>query len=337
MRTKNFAKQIEKHWSTHRQEIEMVWYLLPASNALKTSVTAADLQNQIADYLLMTPFHPEAGRRVGEQLAQAFELSLEKLGYLQRLLAEQLFLGLDEAQTAWLAQRLPLFWAEMTVGYSNKLHKMYVSKEVVLEKMLSTSQQDAEQERHFEALFNDTYSPVVIHENGRIIAINKAVTQVYGYLASDLIGQTIQVLVHAMAPSSEQSNILKNMSVGHHHKYQTSCIHKNGSEIAMEVTASPIIYNGRRMRMIVLRPLTAVGKSLPDVEEANLSPRQQQVLHYLALGLADKEIAATLQITVSTVKHHKQKIFKKLKVSNRSEAVVWAWQKSNLFSALSSE
>lgn len=105
----------------------------------------------------------------------------------------------------------------------------------------------------------------------------------------------------------------------------------------MEVTASPIMYNGRRVRMIVLKPLTALGKPTPDQKDVTLSPRQQQVLHYLALGLADKEIAATLQVTVSTVRHHKQALFKKLQVTNRSEAVIWAWQKTNLFTALSSE
>lgn len=333
----NIAEQIRTLWAEHQGEIGLVWYLLPASSGTKTAVTAPDLQAQIIDYLLMSPFKAEAGRLVGEQLAQAFALSLEKLGYLQRLLAEQLFIGLNEQQTAWLAQRLPLFWSEMIVGYSSKLRTMYTLEEAVPEKMLTSLQQDAEREKHFEALFNDTYSPVVIHENGRILAINKAVTEVYGYSADELIDQSMQKLVNTMAPPSEKTNILQNIGVGFHHTYQTKCLHKNGSEIAMEVTASPIIYNGRKMRMIVLRPLSALGKPLPEVEEVNLSPRQQQVLHYLALGLADKEIARTLNITLPTVKHHKKELFKKLQVTSRAEAVIWAWQKSNLFASLPTE
>lgn len=334
---KNIAEQIGALWAAHHDEIGLVWYLLPAPGGSKTAVSGTDLQKQIISYLLMSPFHPEAGRRVGEQLALAFELSLEKLGYLQRLLAEQLFLGLNETQTAWLGQRLPLFWAEMTVGYSGKLHKMFTSEAAIINKLQTTPPQEAEQEKHFEALFNGTYSPVVIHENGRIRAINKAATQVYGYSADELIGHSIQKLVYAMAPTSEQSTILQQLSVGYHHTYQTKCVHKNGTEIEMEVTASPIIYNGRRMRMIVLRPLNTLGKPSPNQKDIILSPRQRQVLHYLALGLADKEIAGALQITVSTVKHHKQALFKKIQVNNRSEAVIWAWQKSDLFASLPSE
>ena len=316
----NIAEQIGTLWAAHQEKIGLVWYLLPPSSEAKTA--ASDLQEQITSYLLMTPFAPEAGRLVGEQLAQ-FELSLAKLGYLQRLLTEQLLLDLDQTQTAWLAPRLATFWAEMTVGYSRKLHKMYKPAEGTFsERLLADLNQEGESEKHFAALFNDTYSPVVLHENGRILAVNKAVTQLFGYAADELVGQQIQKLVHAMAPASEQANILKHVPVSYHHSYQTKCFHKTGAEIDIEVTASPIIYDGRKVRMIVLRPLgTAVKPSL-DAEEVNLSPRQQQVLHHLALGHSDKEIAATVQISLSTVKHHKQALFTKRKVTSRAEAVI---------------
>jgi len=334
----NISEQIGTFWAANQEEIGLVWYLLPAADESQKAETAVNLQAQITNYLLMTPFTPEAGRLVGEQLAQEFGLASEKLGYLQRLLAEQLLLGLDQIQTAWLAPRLITFWAEMTVGYSNKLRKMYVSEEETFpQKLLADLQQEEESDKHFAALFNDTYSPVVLHENGRILAINKAVSQVFGYSANEIVGQQIQKLVHAMAPAAEQAIILKQLAVGYHHAYQTKCFHKTGTEIDIEVTASPIIYDGRRVRMIVLRPLTTVANPSLDSEEANLSPRQQQVLHYLALGQSDREIAVTLQISLSTVKHHKQELFNKLQVTNRAEAVIWAWQKLNLFASLPTE
>jgi PAS domain S-box-containing protein len=334
----NISEQIGKLWATHQEDISLVWYLLPASGEAQTAETAANLQEQITNYLLMTPFSPEAGRLVGEQLAQQFGLSLEKLGYLQRLLAEQLLLGLDQTQTAWLAPRLATFWSEMTVGFSYKLRKMYINEEEEFPtKLLSDLQQELESEKHFAALFNDTYSPVVLHENGLILAINKAVSQIFGYSADEIVGQQIQNLVHALAPTKEQPTILKQLAVEYHHSYQTKCFHKTGTEIDIEVTASPIIYDGRKVRMIVLRPRSLAVSRLPELEEVNLSPRQGQVLHYLALGQTDREIAVKLQITLSTVKHHKQELFNKLQVTSRAEAVIWAWQKSNLFAALSTE
>jgi PAS domain S-box-containing protein len=330
----NISEQIGSHWADHQEEIGRVWYLLPTSDAPKTAEPATKLQAQITSYLLITPFAPEAGRLVGEQLAQ-FELSLAKLGYLQRLLAEQLLLGLDQTQTAWLAPRLATLWAEMTVGYSYKLHKMHrTGSGKFSERLFVDLQQEAESEKHFAALFNDTYSPVVLHENGRILAINKAVTDVFGYSADELVGQQIQGLVSAMAPTSEQTHILKQLTVGYHHTYQTKCIHKTGAEVDIEITASPIIYDGRRVRMIVLRPLGTAVKPSPNAEDVNLTLRQQQIVHHLALGQSDKEIAATLKISLSTVKHHKRQLFNKLHVTSRAEAVIWAWQKLNLFASL---
>jgi DNA-binding NarL/FixJ family response regulator len=52
-----------------------------------------------------------------------------------------------------------------------------------------------------------------------------------------------------------------------------------------------------------------------------LSPRENSVLHYLAKGLLYKEIAAELMISASTVGQHVHKIYTKLHVQNRAEAI----------------
>ena len=52
-----------------------------------------------------------------------------------------------------------------------------------------------------------------------------------------------------------------------------------------------------------------------------LTPREQEVLRMLALGLANKEIAARLSISEHTVKFHVAAILGKLGASSRTEAV----------------
>lgn len=52
-----------------------------------------------------------------------------------------------------------------------------------------------------------------------------------------------------------------------------------------------------------------------------LTDRELELLHLLKEGLLYKEIASNLSITVGTVKQHIHKIYKKLHVSNRTEAV----------------
>ena len=52
-----------------------------------------------------------------------------------------------------------------------------------------------------------------------------------------------------------------------------------------------------------------------------LSPRENEVLQYLAKGLLYKEIADKLNISPSTVRQHIHKIYDKLHVQNRAEAI----------------
>lgn len=61
----------------------------------------------------------------------------------------------------------------------------------------------------------------------------------------------------------------------------------------------------------------------PDVEIA-LTKRESEVLRQIALGLTNKEIAQSLHISYETVKEHVQHVLRKIGVSDRTQAAVWA-------------
>lgn len=56
-------------------------------------------------------------------------------------------------------------------------------------------------------------------------------------------------------------------------------------------------------------------------EKDILSPREQEILQLLAKGLLYKEIADRLNITTGTVRQHIHRIYEKLHVQNRTEAI----------------
>jgi two-component system nitrate/nitrite response regulator NarL len=60
------------------------------------------------------------------------------------------------------------------------------------------------------------------------------------------------------------------------------------------------------------------------VEEANLSPREHDVLCCLMAGYSNKVIARELSVCEATVKVHVKAILRKLKVNNRTQAAIWA-------------
>ena len=61
--------------------------------------------------------------------------------------------------------------------------------------------------------------------------------------------------------------------------------------------------------------------------EVPLTQRESEVLKQLALGLTNKEIAIALHISYETVKEHVQHILRKIGVSDRTQAAVWAVRK----------
>lgn len=70
----------------------------------------------------------------------------------------------------------------------------------------------------------------------------------------------------------------------------------------------------------------ATPRIAADVE-VPLAQRESEVLRHLASGLTNKQIAEALQVSYETVKEHVQHVLRKIGVSDRTQAAVWAVRK----------
>lgn len=68
----------------------------------------------------------------------------------------------------------------------------------------------------------------------------------------------------------------------------------------------------------ILKPLSR------EVDIAHMTPRELEILQWLIKGSSNKQIARALKISESTVKIHVQNILRKMNVSSRVEAAVFA-------------
>ena len=77
----------------------------------------------------------------------------------------------------------------------------------------------------------------------------------------------------------------------------------------------------QRVKRVMSRRKNGGDETIP------LTNRELQVLRHVALGLSNREIGQSLEISIETVKEHVQNILRKLDVNDRTQAAVWAVRK----------
>ena len=79
-----------------------------------------------------------------------------------------------------------------------------------------------------------------------------------------------------------------------------------------------------RLAGFVLDAFAGETPKVADPELDQLTPREQEVLRYIARGYAYKQVARQLHISVKTVETHVSAVLRKLQLSSRYELTRWA-------------
>ncbi|MHA2284042.1 MAG: response regulator [Promethearchaeota archaeon] len=127
--------------------------------------------------------------------------------------------------------------------------------------------------------------------------------------------------------SMDENLIFKALKVG-----AKGCLSKD-ADISDLVKAIKAVYKGELWleRKLIARYFEkGANYDIKNVDrdkgvlKEDLSPREQEVLSYLTKGMTNKEIAEVLFISDKTVKCHLNSIFKKLNVTRRLQAILYA-------------
>ena len=81
----------------------------------------------------------------------------------------------------------------------------------------------------------------------------------------------------------------------------------------------------RTKEVVVVREVAAAaGAAVPNssnVAQLGITPRELEILQHIAMGLSTREIAAALFVSENTVKTHSSRLFDKLQVRRRTQAI----------------
>jgi len=88
--------------------------------------------------------------------------------------------------------------------------------------------------------------------------------------------------------------------------------------VALLFLALGIFVGARALRAPAAVPFDGNPKA---IEALKISPRELTVLHELAAGKSNKQIAQALQVSPNTVKTHVARLFEKLEAQRRTEAI----------------
>ncbi|TSJ47943.1 helix-turn-helix transcriptional regulator [Fluviicola chungangensis] len=74
-------------------------------------------------------------------------------------------------------------------------------------------------------------------------------------------------------------------------------------------------------KTVYVSPSGAFERNEKAIEELGISKRELEVLELIAQGLSNNEIAERLFVSLNTIKTHSSKLFEKLEVNRRTQAV----------------
>ncbi len=199
----------------------------------------------------------------------------------------------------------------------------------------------------------------LVHDVGRV-AVHPRVWQKPGPLTAD---EWEQVRLHAYHTERVLNRApflaaLGRVACAHHERLDGSGYHRAATAVSLSPTARLLATADAFSAMIEPRPhrnafkadvaaeilgeeansgrhdpdllagvLEAAGQAVPPVERpAGLTEREAEVIRLLARGLQTKQVARTLDISAKTADFHIQSAYRKMDVSTRAGAILFAMQ-----------
>ena len=168
---------------------------------------------------------------------------------------------------------------------------------------------------------------VLVDESRNVIDVNGAFLQLSGYKRAELEGQPTHHLVAGgplYTPKDWAARLARE-----HFEGDVGLVCADGTIVLSHWGATPARVTGRRFVLLVMLSRSRWGgrfrRTVPvDEEPGELSAREREVVHLVALGRSGPEIAEELGIAHDTVRTHVRNAMDKLGARSRAHMVAKA-------------
>ena len=168
---------------------------------------------------------------------------------------------------------------------------------------------------------------VLLDEERRIVDVNRRFLRILGYRRDALIGQPGHIIVAggpALAPEEWAAGLARK-----HFEGEIALLCEDGTVAVQQWGATTEMVTGRRLVLCVTMATSRWGgrfrRRLEDEEQrGDLSEREREIVHLVALGRSGPEIADELGIAHDTVRTHVRNAMGKVGARSRAHLVAKA-------------
>ena len=189
----------------------------------------------------------------------------------------------------------------------------------------------------FRSAFGQSRNPMVlVDRTRRIIDVNTAFLQLSGYRRAELVGEPTHRFV-AGGPRFDAREWAAQLARDHFEgDVAVACA--DGTIVMSHWGATPTVITGQRLILLVMLSKSRWGarfrRNVPlEQEPGELSGREREVVHLVALGRSGPEIAEELGIAHDTVRTHVRNAMEKLGARSRAHMVAKALGEGHALSA----
>jgi PAS domain S-box-containing protein len=302
-------------------------YLSPSATVLRGTTADQSIAQRVEEILT-----PASLQIAAKALAEDLAMENEGEGEAPRPRTVELEIYRRDGSTVWVEAKTTL----LRDADDRPVGILGVSRDITERKQAEEALRESEE--RFRTLSDASFEGIAIHDKGTVLEANQAFAAMVGYELSEVIG------MHALDFTAPESRdlLLHNLVSRYRQPFELTGLRKNGTTFPVEVCGRAIPFRGRNVTVAALRDITerkraekALQKAREELEARverqmekgnpyRLTFRELTVLHLVAAGQADKEIASQLGISPLTAHKHLGNILAKMSAASRTEAGVRA-------------